>query len=150
MQKINTFLWFDSNAEEAVELYISIFKDARRTTALIASDVGPWKPGDIATLNFELFGQEFIAMNGGPNHPFTDAVSLSVSCADQAEIDHYWAAFLESGGEEIACGWLKDRFGLRWQIVPHNIAQLLSHPAAMRAMMSMKKMIVADLEAAAH
>lgn len=147
MKKIAPFLWFNNNAEEAVELYCSIFPDSKSSLEkLIPGEVGPWKAGTVATITFEIAGQELIAFNGGPGHEFNEAISLTVRCQDQAEIDCYWNALTANGGAEIACGWLKDRFGVRWQIVPHNIAQLLSRPAAMQAMMQMKKLEIAALE----
>ena len=146
MTKLATFLWFENQAEEA---YLSIFKDGRRGESLIPGDVGPWKAGTIATQAFEVGGHHLVAFNGGPGHPFTEAISLTVYCADQAEIDRYWTALQAGGGSEIACGWLKDRFGVRWQIVPHNITELLSHPAAMQAMMNMTRLSIAELEEAA-
>lgn len=149
MSKITPFLWFDNNAEEAVEFYLSVFKSGRRLDELRSEGVGPWPKGSIATIAFELEGQQFTALNGGPGHEFNEAVSFFVRCADQVEIDHYWNALLAGGGSEIACGWLKDKFGLRWQIVPENITALLRPPAAMAAMMTMKKLDIAALEKAA-
>jgi len=148
MPKITPFLWFDNNAEEAVDFYLSVFPNSRRTGELRSGDAGPGPKGSIVTIGFELDGQPFTALNGGPDHQFNEAVSFVVHCKSQAEIDHYWTK-LGDGGSEIACGWLKDRFGLRWQIIPDNIAELLRHPAAMRAMMTMKKLDIAALEAAA-
>jgi predicted 3-demethylubiquinone-9 3-methyltransferase (glyoxalase superfamily) len=147
MPKITPFLWFDNNAEEAVEFYLSVFPNSRRTDELRSGDAGPGPKGSIVTISFELDGQPFTALNGGPDHQFNEAVSFFVHCKDQAEIDYYWSK-LGDGGEEIACGWLKDRFGLRWQIVPENIIELLSRAGAMRAMMTMKKLDIATLEAA--
>lgn len=148
MPKITPFLWFDNNAEEAVEYYLSVFPNSRRTGELRAGDAGPGPKGSIVTISFELDGQPFTALNGGPDHKFNEAVSFFIHCKDQAEIDYYWSKLVD-GGAEIACGWLKDRFGLRWQIVPENIAELLRPPAAMRAMMTMKKLDIAALKAAA-
>ncbi|HXS12178.1 MAG TPA: VOC family protein [Acidobacteriaceae bacterium] len=148
MPKITPFLWFDNNAEEAVDFYLSVFPNSRRTGELRSGDAGPGPKGSIVTIGFELDGQPFTALNGGPDHQFNEAVSFVVHCKSQAEIDDYWTK-LGDGGSEIACGWLKDRFGLRWQIIPDNIAELLRHPAAMRAMMTMKKLDIAALEAAA-
>jgi predicted 3-demethylubiquinone-9 3-methyltransferase (glyoxalase superfamily) len=147
MTKITPFLWLDHNAEEAVAFYLSVFPNSRRTDELRAGDAGPGPKGSIITIGFELDGQPFTALNGGPGHEFNDAVSFFVHCKDQAEIDYYWSK-LGEGGEEIACGWLKDRFGLRWQIVPKNIIELVRRPAAMRAMMTMKKLDIAALETA--
>jgi predicted 3-demethylubiquinone-9 3-methyltransferase (glyoxalase superfamily) len=151
MSKITTFLWYDSGkADEAVDLYLSVFKSGKRLSTLQAPEAGPWKKGDTVLVPFEIAGQSFIAFNGGPNHPFTDAVSISVSCATQDEIDAYWEGLQAGGGKEIACGWLQDRFGLRWQIVPENIGELIRKPAAMKAMMNMYKLDKAALEAAAR
>ncbi len=149
MPKITPFLWFDTNAEEAVDFYLSVFPNSRRTSELRAGDAGPGPKGSIVTISFELDGQPFTALNGGPNRPFNDAVSFFVHCKDQVEIDRYWSKLLEGGGSEIACGWLKDRFGLRWQIVPENIIELIRPAGAMRAMMEMKKLNIAALENAA-
>jgi len=148
MPKITPFLWFDNNAEEAVDFYLSVFPNSRRTDELRASEAGPGPKGSILTINFELDGQPFTALNGGPMYKFTEAVSFVVDCEDQAEIDLYWEK-LGGGGGEVACGWLKDRFGVSWQITPVNIVELVSHPGAMRAMMTMKKLDIAALEAAA-
>ena len=149
MPKITPFLWFDNNAEQAADFYVSVFPNSRRTHALRTSDAGPGPKGSILTIEFELDGQRFVALNGGPDHQFNEAVSFYISCKDQAEIDHYWSKLLEGGGSPIACGWLKDRFGLRWQVVPQNIGQLVSTPGAMRAMMTMKKLDIAALDEAA-
>jgi predicted 3-demethylubiquinone-9 3-methyltransferase (glyoxalase superfamily) len=149
LDKITPFLWFDNNAEEAVDFYLSIFKNGKRLGELRATDAGPGPKGSLITTAFELEGQQFTALNGGPQAEFNEAVSFSVQCADQAEIDYYWSALLAGGGSEIACGWLKDRFGLRWQIVPANITELVSHPGAMTAMMTMKKLDMKALEDAA-
>lgn len=148
MPKITPFLWFDNNAEEAVAFYLSVFPNSKRTGELRSGDAGPGPKGSIVTIGFELDGQLFTALNGGPGHDFNDAVSFFVHCKDQAEIDSYWSK-LGDGGEEIACGWLKDRFGLRWQIVPENVIDLVRHPGAMKAMMTMKKLDIAALKAAA-
>lgn len=150
MPKITPFLWFDNNAEEAVAFYLSVFPNSRRTDELRVGDAGPGPKGSILTISFELEGQPFTAMNGGPGHPFNDAVSFFVHCKDQAEIDGYWSKLLKGGGEEIACGWLKDRFGLRWQIIPENVLDLVRHPRAMKAMMTMKKLDIAALKSAAR
>ncbi len=148
MPKITPFLWFDNNAEQAVDYYLSVFPNSRRTNELRAGDGGPGPKGSVITIGFELDGQPFTALNGGPEHQFNEAISFFVHCKNQSEIDHYWSKLVD-GGAEIACGWLKDRFGVRWQVVPDNIGELLRHPAAMRAMMTMKKLDIAALEAAA-
>jgi predicted 3-demethylubiquinone-9 3-methyltransferase (glyoxalase superfamily) len=148
MPKITPFLWFDKNAEEAVEFYLKVFPNSRRTDELLASEAGPGPKGSVITINFELDGQPFTALNGGPDHTFNEAISFVVDCKDQAEIDYYWAKLLEGGGSEIQCGWLKDRFGVRWQITPVNIVDLVRSPAGIRAMMTMTKMDIAALESA--
>ena len=148
MPKITPFLWFDNNAEQAVDYYLSVFPNSRRTNELRAGDGGPGPKGSVITIGFELDGQPFTALNGGPEHQFNEAISFFVHCKNQSEIDHYWSKLVD-GGAEIACGWLKDRFGVRWQVIPDNIGELLRHPAAMRAMMTMKKLDIAALETAA-
>ena len=127
MKSINPFLWFDTEAHEAAELYTSLFPDSRivEVTRWGANSPGP--EGTPMTVAFELRGTRFIAMNGGPGHPFTDAFSLSVTCETQEEVDHYWNV-LTDGGREVACGWLVDRYGLSWQIVPEALPRLLSDP----------------------
>jgi predicted 3-demethylubiquinone-9 3-methyltransferase (glyoxalase superfamily) len=148
---ITPFLWFDQNAEEAADFYVSIFPNSRRLGELINNSIDDPKmvpKGKALTVSFELDGLRFTALNGGPGHPFSDAVSFVVSCETQDEIDNYWTKLTANGGQEIACGWLKDRFGLRWQVVPANISQLLFTPKAMQAMMQMKKLDIAALETA--
>ncbi len=139
--KISPFLWFDANAEEAVDLYLSVFKNSRRLGELRTPD------GKLLTVSFELDGQKFTALNGGPQFKFTEAVSFVVRCESQQEIDEYWSK-LSSGGTESQCGWLKDKFGLSWQIVPARLTELLKHPKAFQAMMGMKKLSIAELERA--
>ncbi len=147
--RISPFLWFDSNAEEAVEFYIGIFKNSRRLDDL--RDNRSDAPGDrILTIGFELDGQAFTAINGGPAHAhFTEAISFVVRCDSQEEVDYYYAKLLE-GGVEVQCGWLKDKFGLAWQIVPARISEYIRHPQAMQAMLQMKKLNIAELQAAAR
>lgn len=147
--KISPFLWFNDNAEEAAEFYLSIFPEAKKLGELRSSGLGPWPEGKIATITIEVLGQPMTFLNGGPAHALTPAFSYSVSCNDQAEIDFYWDKLLE-GGKPMACGWLTDKFGLCWQIVPHHISKLLKHPKAMAAMMGMVKFDIAALEAAAE
>lgn len=147
--RISPFLWFDSNAEEAVEFYLSVFKNSRRLGELRNTGDTPGPKGSILTVSFELEGQKFTALNGGPAHAFTDAISFVVRCDSQQEVDDYWAK-LTAGGSEIACGWLKDKFGLCWQIVPARLPELVRNPNAMRAMMQMKKIDLAELERAAQ
>jgi predicted 3-demethylubiquinone-9 3-methyltransferase (glyoxalase superfamily) len=147
--RITPFLWFDQNAEEAVEFYLSIFPNSRRLDELRNTGDAPGPKGGVLTVSFELNGLRFTALNGGPAHQFNEAVSFVVHCENQEEIDYYWSKLLDGGGSEIACGWLKDRFGLRWQVTPTRIGELLRHPKAMQAMMKMKKFDIAELERAA-
>src|SRR5579862_8033176 len=134
--RITPFLWFDSNAEEAVDFYITVFNNSRRLEELRKPE------GTILTIAFELDGQKFTALNGGPSFKFTEAISLTVRCDSQQEVDDYWAK-LSAGGKEIQCGWLKDKFGLCWQIVPAKAIDLIKHPKAMEAMMGMVKLNIA-------
>ena len=147
--RITPFLWFDSNAEEAVDFYMSIFKNSRRLDELRNPGEAPGPKGGILTLSFELDGQKFTALNGGPAYKFNEAVSFVVRCETQAEVDYYWEK-LTAGGEEIACGWLRDKFGLCWQVTPSQLPSLVRHPKAMQAMMKMKKIDLAELERAAQ
>ncbi|MFD7731171.1 VOC family protein [Kitasatospora phosalacinea] len=154
-QKITTFLWFDDQAEQAAEFYTSVFEYGRVTDVQRYSEAGPGEPGSVMLVSFELFGQEFLALNGGPEFTFNEAVSLQVDCADQAEVDRYWELLTADGGSPGPCGWLKDRYGLSWQIVPRRMTELLSDPdpdrtrRATAAMLQMGKLDVAALEAAA-
>jgi predicted 3-demethylubiquinone-9 3-methyltransferase (glyoxalase superfamily) len=154
MPEITPFLWFDGRAEEAAQLYTSIFANSRILNVSHYGEAGPGEPGSVMTVQFELEGQRFTALNGGPNYTFTEAVSFAVSCETQEEVDHFWSA-LSAGGEEGPCGWLKDRFGLSWQIVPEALPRLLTDPdrekagRAMQAMLGMKKIEIAELERAA-
>ncbi len=150
MPQVTPFLWFNNKAEEAVEFYLSVFKNGKRLDTVRATEGGPWAKGTVVTIPFEIEGQQYIAFNGGPMYPFTEAISLSVFCATQDEIDYYWSALTADGGKEVQCGWLKDKFGLCWQVVPANIGQLSQSPAAMRALMGMIKLDMAALEAAAE
>ena len=142
--KITPFLWFNDNAEEAVDYYCSVFPNAVKRGGL------PGEEGKPLTVAFELEGLQFTALNGGPHFTFNESVSFVVKCKDQAEIDHYWNRFVGDGGKASDCGWCKDKFGLSWQIVPQDVFHLLKHPAAMQAMMKMQKFVIADLEAAAQ
>lgn len=155
-QKITPCLWFENNAEEAARFYTSIFPDSSITGVLHAkSDTPGNKEGDVLLVEFTLAGQKYQALNGGPHDKFNDAISLSVDCADQAEVDHYWDALIAGGGRPVQCGWLKDKYGLSWQIVPRRLTELLSNPdpakakRVMQAMLKMVKLDVAALEAAA-
>ena len=145
--RITPFLWFDQNAEEAVDFYLNIFKNSRRIAELRNPGPAPGGAGSVLTIEFELDGMRFTALNGGPDHKFNEAVSFFIRCESQAEIDYYWQR-LTDGGSEIACGWLRDRFGLCWQVVPVNIMQLVGNPKGMAAMMTMKKLDIAALEQA--
>lgn len=147
--RITPFLWFDSNAEEAADFYVSVFKNSRRLDALPSSDNTTVPKGKVLTVSFELDGQKFIALNGGPMFKFTEAVSFMVRCDSQQEVDEYYSKLLV-GGQESQCGWLKDKFGLSWQIVPARLPDLIKHPKAMQAMMKMKKIDLAELERAAR
>ncbi len=151
--KITPCLWFNFNAEEAVAHYLSIFKHGRILEVSHYGDAVPEHKGKVMTIRFELEGQSLLALNAGPNFPFTEAISLMVDCEDQAEIDELWSK-LSAGGSEGPCGWLKDKFGLSWQIAPRDIIQMYTGPdadaatRAMRAMMKMKKLDIATLRAA--
>jgi predicted 3-demethylubiquinone-9 3-methyltransferase (glyoxalase superfamily) len=147
--RISPFLWFDTNAEEAVAFYLSVFKNSRRFGELRSTGDGPVPKGDILTIAFELDGQKFTALNGGPMFKFTEAISFMVRCDSQEEVDDYWSK-LSAGGSEIQCGWLKDKFGLCWQIVPARAFELFKNPKAFQAMMKMKKIDIAELERAAQ
>jgi predicted 3-demethylubiquinone-9 3-methyltransferase (glyoxalase superfamily) len=147
--RITPFLWFDANAEEAVDFYLTVFKNSRRLNELRSPGGGPMPKGSIVTVAFELDGQRLTALNGGPAFKFTEAVSLVVRCDSQQEVDEYWAK-LSAGGSEGQCGWLKDKFGLSWQIVPARLPELLKNPKAMEALMKMKKLDITELERAAQ
>jgi predicted 3-demethylubiquinone-9 3-methyltransferase (glyoxalase superfamily) len=147
--RITPFLWFDSNAEEAVEFYLSVFKNSHRLDQLRNTDDAPGPKGGVLTIAFELDGQKFTALNGGPYHKFNEAVSFVVRCDSQDEVDYYWSK-LTDGGSEIQCGWLKDKFGLCWQIVPARLPDLVKNPKAMQAMLQMKKLDIGELERAAQ
>jgi predicted 3-demethylubiquinone-9 3-methyltransferase (glyoxalase superfamily) len=146
--RITPFLWFNNNAEDAVNFYFSIFKNCKLLEVLRHPGIGD-APGSILTMAFELDGQKFTALNGGPAFPFAEAISLLVRCDSQEEIDEYWAK-LTAGGSEGQCGWLKDKFGLSWQVVPAHLPNFIRAPAAMQAMLKMKKLDIGILERAAH
>jgi predicted 3-demethylubiquinone-9 3-methyltransferase (glyoxalase superfamily) len=154
MQQITPSLWFDGNAEEAISFYCSIFEDSALGDVMRAGEGGPFPAGAVIAANFRLRGQEFNAINGGPQYSFTPAVSFIVHCDSQAEVDRYWQA-LTAGGEEQPCGWLVDRFGLSWQIVPRRLIELLNSPDAgraqrvMQAMLQMSRIDIQALEDAA-
>jgi predicted 3-demethylubiquinone-9 3-methyltransferase (glyoxalase superfamily) len=153
MQKITPFLWFDDNAEEAMNFYVSIFKNSRILHVQRYGEGGPAPAGQLMTATFELEGQQFMALNAGPQFKFTEAISFYVDCATQAEVDELWAK-LTAGGEESQCGWLKDKFGLSWQIIPRALGEMLGDAdpekanRAMQAMLQMQKIDIAKLEAA--
>ncbi|WP_436735820.1 VOC family protein [Streptomyces sp. BBFR102] len=155
MQKITTTLWFDGQAEEAAAFYTSLFEDSRVLGVERYTDAGPGEPGSVVTVAFQLAGQEFVAINGGPEFTFTEAISLSVDCETQEEVDRYWEALTADGGEAVQCGWLKDKYGLSWQIVPRALAELLASAdreaaaRATRAMLGMKKLDIQALRDAA-
>jgi len=154
-QKITTFLWYDDQAEEAATFYVSLFDDSEINEVTRYPEDSPGPAGTVMTVTFTLAGQQFIALNGGPEFTFTEAISLSVRCKDQDEVDRYWSQLTDGGGEEGPCGWLKDRFGLSWQINPDRLGELLSDPdparahAAMQAMLRMRKIEIKALEDAA-
>ncbi|GAA2748198.1 VOC family protein [Kitasatospora cinereorecta] len=150
-QKITTFLWFDHQAEEAAAFYTSVFPGSRVVDVQRYGEAGPGVAGTVMTVTFELAGQRFIALNGGPLFPFTEAISLQIDCDSQAEVDAYWAALTEGGGQEVECGWLKDRYGLSWQVVPKVLMEMISDPdpersaRVTRAMLGMRKLDVQGL-----
>ena len=148
--RITPFLWFDSNAEEAANFYVSIFPNSRLVGELLNNieDPNMVPKGKPLTVSFELDGLRFTALNGGPQFKFNEAISFVVRCSSQDEIDNYWSKLTAGGGAEVQCGWLKDKFGLSWQIVPANLPELLKHPKAMQALMGMKKLDIAELERA--
>jgi len=149
-QKITPFLWFDSNAEEAMNFYVSIFKNSKILEVTRYGEAGPGPKGTVMTGRFQLEGQELIALNGGPHFKFTEAISLFVDCENQEEVDHLWARLTAEGGAPSQCGWLKDRFGLSWQIVPSILPRLLADPdpgRSQRAMAAMLKMTKIDIAA---
>jgi predicted 3-demethylubiquinone-9 3-methyltransferase (glyoxalase superfamily) len=151
MPAITPSLWFDNNLEEAAEFYTAVFPNSRVEELNRYTDAGPGEPGEVMSGTFVLDGVRFFAINGGPQFPFTEAVSFTVNCKDQDEVDYYWDRLVD-GGEESQCGWLKDRYGLSWQIVPQRLFELLNDPdsaramAATKAMLGMRKIVIADLE----
>jgi predicted 3-demethylubiquinone-9 3-methyltransferase (glyoxalase superfamily) len=154
MQKITPFLWFDTEGEEAARFYTSVFPNSRIVEVAHYGSAGPRPEGMVMTVTFELDGQTFVALNGGPEFTFNEAISFEVSCESQEEVDSYWST-LSMGGEEGPCGWLKDRFGVSWQIVPTRLTELLLDPdreksqRVMEAMLKMKKIEIDELEQAA-
>ncbi len=149
MQPIVPYLWFNNQAEEAANFYTSIFKNSKILSVARFGEAGPGPAGGVMTVSFQLNGQEFVALNGGPEFNFTEAISFYVPCASQEEVDYYWEKLTE-GGQESQCGWLKDKFGLSWQIIPTILMELLSDPdaeKAHRAMEAMLKMRKIDIQA---
>jgi predicted 3-demethylubiquinone-9 3-methyltransferase (glyoxalase superfamily) len=153
MPKISPFLWFDNQAEQAANFYVSVFPNSRIKKTSRYGDAGPGPKGSVMVVEFELDGQTFIALNGGPQFKFTEAISFSVECKTQKEVDEYWEK-LTAGGEPGPCGWLKDRYGLSWQVNPTVLGELLSDPdpkkskRVMEAMLQMKKIDIAGLKRA--
>lgn len=153
-QKIVAFLWFDNNAEEAVEFYCSVFKNAKVGDVVRYGDAGPGPKGSVVTATFELEGQRFVALNGGPQFKFTEAVSFYVDCESQDEVDYYWDRLTADGGSESQCGWLKGKFGLSWQIIPSVLIELMGDPdpeksrRVTEAMLQMRKIDISKLQEA--
>ncbi|HET6173131.1 MAG TPA: VOC family protein [Gaiellales bacterium] len=154
MPHITPNLWFDTESEEAAKFYVSVFPNSEITSVTHYGEAGPREAGMVLTVGFALDGQDYVAINGGPQFTFSEAISLLVNCADQEEIDYYWAK-LGEGGEEGPCGWLKDRYGLSWQVAPIGMDAMLNDPdqaraqRGMKAMLGMKKIDLAELQAAA-
>jgi predicted 3-demethylubiquinone-9 3-methyltransferase (glyoxalase superfamily) len=152
--KLVTCLWFDTQGEDAANFYTSVFPDAKLGTVTRYGSAGPRPEGTVMTVSFELMGQEFVALNGGPEFTFNEAISFQVLCDDQEEVDRYWET-LSDGGEQGPCGWLRDRFGVSWQVVPTALPRLLQQTDAetsqrvMQTMMGMKKLVIEELERAA-
>jgi len=154
MPSITPCLWFDKDLEEAAQFYTTVFPNSKVESLNRATEAGPGKPGDVLSGTFVLDGTRFMAINGGPVFPQTEAVSFMIHCKDQDEVDYYWDRLVD-GGEESQCGWLKDRYGVSWQVTPDRLFELLEDPnsaraaAATRAMHGMRKIVIAELEAAA-
>ncbi|MFI8451923.1 VOC family protein [Streptomyces erythrochromogenes] len=150
-----TCLWFDGDAEAAADYYLSVFKDGRLGRIARYTEANPGAEGSVMTVEFEINGQRFVGLNGGPQFRFTEAISFQIDCADESEADYYYDALTRDGGQESACGWVKDRFGVSWQVVPPGAVDLVSDPdpkraaRAMAAMMTMKKLDVAEMRRAA-
>ncbi|MFJ6754988.1 MULTISPECIES: VOC family protein [unclassified Streptomyces] len=150
-----TCLWFDGDAEAAAEYYVSVFKDGRIGRIARYTEANPGAAGSVMTVEFEINGQNFVGLNGGPQFPFTEAISFMINCADEPEADYYYDTLTKDGGQESACGWVKDRFGVSWQVIPPGAVDLVSDPdperaaRATAAMMKMKKLDVAEMRRAA-
>ena len=148
MKKITPFLWFDTQAEEAMNFYVSLFKNSK------VNNISRGPEGKAFTVSFELDGQEFMGLNAGPHHKFNEAISMYVDCEDQAEVDYFWNKFISGDGEATQCGWLNDKFGVSWQIIPRQLGELMGDPdpeksqRVMQAMLKMQKIVVADLQKA--
>lgn len=155
MMTITPNLWFDDNAEQAAQFYVSVFPDSRINGVQRYTDAGPGTPGAVVTVDFVLDGNRFVGINGGPHFHFSEAVSFAIECADQAESDRYWEALTADGGSESQCGWLKDKFGLSWQVYPRELHELLADPdpgraqRATAAMLGMRRIDAAAIRAAA-
>jgi predicted 3-demethylubiquinone-9 3-methyltransferase (glyoxalase superfamily) len=153
MPNITSCLWFDTEGEDAANFYVSVFPNSRIVNVSRYGEAGPRPAGSVMTVDFELDGRPFMALNGGPEFTFDEAISFVIDCADQDEVDYYWTK-LGEGGEEGPCGWLQDRFGLSWQVVPAALGELASDPdpaksqAVIKAMLGMRKLVVAELQAA--
>src|SRR5579863_2696620 len=156
MHKISPFLWFDQQAEEAANYYVSIFKDSKILSISRYNDAGPGPAGKVLVVKFQIEGQDFFALNGGPQFRFNEAISFAIDCQTQEEVDYFWNKLTADGGKESQCGWLKDKFGLSWQVIPRILIELLSdHDKSkagrvMQAMLKMKKIEIAALQAAAQ
>jgi len=156
MQKITPFLWYDNQAEEAANFYVSIFKNAKVLGLTRYGEAGPGPKGSVLTAAFELEGEKFTALNGGPQFKFTEAISFVVNCETQEEVDYYWEKLTADGGAESQCGWLKDKYGLSWQVVPTILPELLQEKdpeksnRIVQALMQMKKLDIAALKRAAE
>ena len=154
MSKISPMLWFDNQAEEAMNFYISVFKNSKVLSVARYGDAGPGPKGSVMTASFELEGQKFTALNAGPMFKFTEAISFVIPCKTQEEVDYYWSKLTSGGGEESMCGWLKDKFGLSWQVVPDALIELLQvkdpkkSQRVMQAMMKMRKIDIKTLQEA--
>jgi predicted 3-demethylubiquinone-9 3-methyltransferase (glyoxalase superfamily) len=155
MQKITPFLWYDTQAEEAAKFYCSVFNDSKILNTARYPEGSPAPAGSVMTVEFELEGKRFIALNAGPHFKFNEAISFVIECENQEEVDHYWGKLTSGGGQESMCGWLKDKYGLSWQVTPKQLPKLMTSSdrekaqRVMQAMLQMKKIVIADLERAA-
>jgi predicted 3-demethylubiquinone-9 3-methyltransferase (glyoxalase superfamily) len=154
MPKTTPCLWYDTQGEDAANFYVSVFPNSRIVKVARYGEAGPREAGMVMTVDFELDGQPYLALNGGPEFTFNEAISFQIDCADQDEVDYYWSKLSEDGGEEGPCGWLKDKYGVSWQVVPTALTELSNDPdpakaqAVFKCMLGMKKLVVADLQAA--